>query len=373
MTNSNEHFPTPPPGQPQFLLYRTSDGASKVAVRLEGQTAWLTQAQMADLFQTTKQNISLHIQNVLEEKELPHEAVVKEYLTTAADGKKYPVQHYSLDMVLAIGYRVRSSRGTQFRQWATATLGEYLTKGFTLDDARLKQGKAWGADYFEELLARIRDIRASERRFYQQITDIYALSIDYDKDALITQEFYATVQNKLHWAIHGHTAAEVIIQRADAGKPNMGLTTWKNAPGGPIRKGDVGIAKNYLNKAEMESMNRIAGMYLDYAEEQAKRHVPMHMADWVSKLDTWLKFNEREVLANAGRVSAALAQEHAERELERFDQARLERHAATTPSDFDRLVAGTNDPVHQPMPSDTPERTKSRKKPPPKGKPKESD
>jgi hypothetical protein len=296
---------------------------------------------MAELFQTTKQNISMHIQNVFEERELPQEAVVKEYLTTAADGKRYPVLHYSLDMVLAIGYRVRSPRGTQFRQWATATLGEYLTKGFALDDARLKAGKNWGADYFDELLARIRDIRASERRFYQQITDIYALSIDYDPAASITQDFYATVQNKLHWAIHGRTAAEVIVRRAHAGRPNMGLTTWKNAPAGPIRKGDVGVAKNYLTAGEIDSLNRIVSMYLDYAEEQARRRVPMHMADWVRKLDAWLKFNERETLTHAGAVSAALAQQHAEREFERFDRARLEREAAEPTSDFDRLVEGT--------------------------------
>jgi hypothetical protein len=330
----------PPEGQPKFLLYRSPDGAARVTIRLEGRTAWLTQAQMADLFQTTRANITLHIGNILEEGELPEAAVCKEYLQTAADGKQYSVKHYSLDMVLAIGYRVRSARGTQFRQWATTTLAEYLTKGFALDDTRLKEGKNWGADYFDELLARIRDIRASERRFYQKITDIYTLSIDYDANAPITQEFYATVQNKLHWAIHGHTAAEIIVQRADAAKPNMGLTTWKNAPG-PIRKADVAIAKNYLSASEIESLNRIVTMYLDYAEEQARRHVPMHMAQWITKLDAWLRFNEREVLTNPGNVSAALAQQHAEREFEKHETARLAREATEATSDFDRLVEET--------------------------------
>jgi hypothetical protein len=232
--------------QGQLLIY--GDGGLNLQVRLDGQTVWLTQAQMADLYQTSKQNISLHIQNVLDDKELPAEAVVKEYLTTAADGKKYRTLHYSLDVILAVGYRVRSPRGTLFRQWATTRLRELLVKGFTMDDERIKAGRTIGADYFDELLARIRDIRANERLFYQKITDIYATSIDYDANAEMTQLFFQTVQNKMHWAAHGHTAAEIIRQRADADKPNIGLRTWKNAPGGPVRKGD--LATSPLTQAD---------------------------------------------------------------------------------------------------------------------------
>lgn len=322
-----------------FLLYR--DGSTRLTVRLQGETVWLTQAQMAELFQTTPQNITMHVRNVYEEGELPEAATCKEYLQVRDEGGRQvrrSTKHYSLDMILAVGYRVRSTRGTQFRQWATATLAEYLTKGFALDDQRLKDGRSWGADYFEELLARIRDIRASERRFYQKITDIYATSIDYDGDAAITKQFYATVQNKLHWAIHGRTAAEIVVERADAAKPNMGLTTWKNAPAGPIRRTDVSIAKNYLSEQEIADLNRIVTMYLDYAEDQARRKRPMHMAEWVEKLDAFLNFNERGVLTDAGSVSAALAKEHAEREFAKFEGARLEREASQPVSDFDSLV-----------------------------------
>lgn len=331
----------PPDPTPGIVLYQAADGGTKLAVRLQGQTVWLTQAQMAELFQKTKQNISLHIQNVLEDRELPEESVVKDHLTTAADGKSYATKHYSLDMIIAVGYRVRSSRGTQFRQWATATLAEYLTKGFALDDTRLKEGKNWGADYFDELLARIRDIRASERRFYQKITDIYATSIDYDPSAPATKEFYATVQNKLHWAITGRTAAETIVSRADANKPNMWLTTWKHAPKGPVRKGDITVAKNYLGEKEIAALNRIVTMYLDYAEDQAARQVPMHMADRIRKLDAFLTFNERNILANAGKISAAMAEEHAQREFEKFDRSRSERGNAEPSSDFDKMVERT--------------------------------
>ena len=284
----------------QLLIYQ--DGGLHLQVRLDGQTVWLTQGQMAELYQSTKQNISLHVQNVLEEKELRSEAVVKEYLTTASDSKQYKTLHYSLDMILAVGYRVRSARGTQFRQWATSRLSELLVKGFTLDDDRIKAGRTLGADYFDELLARIRDIRSSERLFYQKIIDIYATSIDYDASAEQTQLFFQTVQNKMHWAAHGHTAAEVIHQRADAGKPQMGLTTWKNAPVGPVRKADVTIAKNYLTKDEIESLNLIVTAYLDFAELQARSKRPMHMADWITKLDDFLRLSEREILSHAGRV-----------------------------------------------------------------------
>ncbi len=323
-------------------MYPLGDGSSRLAVRLQGRSAWLTQAQMAELFQTTKQNISLHIRNVLDDGELEESATVKEYLTVQNEGSRRverSVSHYSLEMILAVGYRVRSQRGTQFRQWATTTLSEYLGKGFVLDDDRLKEVRTLpGADYFDELLERVRDIRASERRFYQKITDIYATSIDYDPNAEQTQTFFAAVQNKLHGAVHGQTAAEVVIKRADAAKPNLGLTTWKNAPGGPIRRDDAAVAKNYLTQDEITALNRIVTMYLDYAEDQARRMVPMPMSAWAAKLDAFLRFNDREVLGDAGSVSRELAEEHAGREYEKFRQARLEREAREPSSDFDRLV-----------------------------------
>jgi hypothetical protein len=241
-------------------------------------------------------------------------------------------------MILAVGYRVRSLRGTQFRQWATRTLREYLVKGFVMDDERLKDGRALGEDYFDELLARIRSIRASERRFYQKITDIYATSIDYDANAEITKTFYATVQNKLHWAITGRTAAEIIQERADASKPHMGLTVWKNSPHGPVRKTDVAIAKNYLNEEELSQLNLIVGMYLDYAELQARNRRPMHMADWAKRLDSFLEFNERNILTHAGRVSRELALSHAEQEYGKYEAALRRLEAEQPTSDFDRAV-----------------------------------
>ncbi len=324
-----------------MLVYRSTDGRSRLTVRLEGKTVWLTQGQMAELFQTTPQNITIHVGNVYEEGELPEEGTCKEYLQVRLEGSRTVQRatlHYSLDMILAVGYRVRSDRGTQFRQWATATLTEYLHKGFVLNDERLKEGKTLGADYFDELLERIRDIRASERRFYQKITDLYATSIDYEPNGSITREFYATVQNKLHWAVTGRTAAETIVERADAAKPNMGMTTWKNAPGGSIRRSDAGVAKNYLSQREITELNRVVTMYLDYAEDQARRRNPLHMGDWVKKLDGFLTFNERNILANAGKVSAATAEEYATREFEKHQEARLERGAGEPTSDFDRLV-----------------------------------
>ncbi len=322
----------------QIVLFQSSDGLARLRVRLQDRTLWLTQLQMAELFQTSKQNISLHIANIIQEQELQESSVVKEYLTTAADGKKYPTQHYNLDLIIAVGYRVRSTRGTQFRQWATQTLREYLVKGFVLDDERLKEGRSLGQDYFDELLERIRDIRASERRFYQKITDIYATSIDYDPAAEITKTFYATVQNKLHWAIHGRTAAEIIHERADATKPHMGLTTWKNAPKGPVRKTDVTVAKNYLSQEELSALNRIVTMYLDYAELQAQNQRPMHMGDWVKKLDAFLQFNERNILTHAGKVSHELAVERAESQFDQYEAAQRRLAADQPTSDFDKAV-----------------------------------
>jgi len=336
-----ENLPAPQEPVPGLVLYQSPDGTTRFQVRLDQETLWLTQRQLADLFQKSAPTINEHVQNVFSEGELPPEATIRKFRIVQTEGGRLVeriVDHYSLDVVIAVGYRVRSTRGTQFRQWATATLREYLVKGFALDDQRLKEAKNFGTDYFDELLERIRAIRASERRFYQKITDIYALSIDYTAQAQLTQEFYATVQNKLHWAIHGHTAAEIITQRADARKPNMGLTTWKNAPGGPIRKADVGVAKNYLDAKELDALNRIVTMYLDYAEEQAKNKRPMHMADWIKKLDGFLQFNERNILTHAGKVSADMARDHAEREFAKHEQALRLREATEPTSDFDKAV-----------------------------------
>jgi hypothetical protein len=320
---------------PQFLVYQTEDGRTRIDVRLDGQTVWLTQQQIAVLFQTTKQNVSLHIRNILIEQELEEGSVVKEYLTTAADGKNYRVSHYHLDMILAIGYRVRSHRGTQFRRWATEQLHELLVKGFVMDDERLKAGRSLGADYFDELLERIRDIRASEKRFYQKIRDIYALSADYDGQAPATREFFQIVQNKLHWAITGHTAAELIAQRADADKPNMGLTNWKGAK---VRAADVTIAKNYLHDDEIAQLNRLVTMYLDYAEDQAQRRQPLYMADWREKLDGFLAFNTRAILHHPGRVSMEDAQKKALTEYERFQQRRIAAEEAAFEDDFEQEI-----------------------------------
>ncbi len=318
----------------EILIYQPEDGKTRIDVRLEDETVWLTQAQMVDLFQTTRPNISMHVRNIFQEGELRENSVVKEFLTTASDGKNYRTYYYNLDLIIAVGYRVRSHRGTQFRRWATERLREYLVKGFVMDDERLKEGRNLGADYFDELLERIRDIRASEKRFYRKITDIYALSVDYDPHAPVTQDFFATVQNKLHWAIHRHTAAELIAERASADKPNMGLTFWKGAK---VRKTDVATAKNYLTEDEVRSLNRIVTMYLDYAEDQAERQQPMHMADWRAKLDAFLQFNGREVLEHPGKVSAEIAQQLAESEYEKFSVRRLQVEAEEPDEDFDRV------------------------------------
>jgi len=290
---------------------------------------------IAELYQTTKQNISLHIRNIFDEGELQPDSVVKEYLTTAADGKQYRTKFYNLDMILAIGYRVRSHRGTQFRVWATERLREYLVKGFVLDDIRLKEGRSIGADYFDELLERIRDIRASEKRFYQKIRDIYRLAIDYDPKADTTLAFFKTVQNKLHWAITGHTAAELIAERVDARKPNMGLTSWKGAK---VRKGDVTVAKNYLNEEEIRNLNRIITMYLDYAEVQAERKQPIYMKDWVQKLDAFLQFNEREILTGSGQVSMEVAKRLALEEYAKFSRRRITEEDEEAEAEFERTV-----------------------------------
>jgi hypothetical protein len=310
--------------QSQMLLYQTEDGRTRIEVRLQEETVWLNQSAMAELFQSTKQNISLHLKNIFNEGELEENRVVKEYLTTAADSKNYRTKFYNLEAIIAVGYRVRSPRGTQFRRWATDRLNEYLVKGFTMDDERLKAVRNIGSDYFDELLERIRDIRSSEKRFYQKIRDIYKLAVDYDPNASETQEFFSIVQNKLHFAIAGKTAAELIAERADAAKPNMGLTFWK---GVKVYRGDVTIAKNYLNAVEMEGLNRIVTMYLDYAEEQAKRHRQVFMRDWREKLDAFLQFNERDILKHPGKVSKAVADQLALEQYEIFHQHRLSEEA----------------------------------------------
>jgi len=341
---TDQLVPTNPDPVPPGQMFIYNDGGLRLQVRLDGQTVWLSQAGMAELFQTTKQNISLHIQNVFEEGELAPEATVKQYLTVQTEGNRQvrrAIDHYNLEMILAVGYRVRSDIGTKFRQWATSRLTELLTKGFTLDDERIKAGRTLGDDYFDELLARIRDIRASERLFYQKITDIYATSIDYDRNAEVSRQFFAAVQNKMHWAIHGQTAGEIVRDRADANKANMGLTTWKNAPHGPIRRTDVEIAKNYLSEDEITELNRFVSMYLDYAEDQAHKKKPMHMRDWSEKLDAFLRFNEREVLQHKGTITHESAVAHARSEFAKLEDQRRALEASQLSSDFDRLVDET--------------------------------
>jgi hypothetical protein len=306
-----------------LLLYQTDDGRQRIEVRLENETVWMSQVGMAELFQTTKQNISLHLKNIYEEGELAPEATVKEYLTVRTEGNrniKREIAHYNLEAIIAVGYRVRSRRGTQFRMWATDRLNEFLVKGFTMDDERLKEGTNVGSDYFDEMLERIRDIRSSEKRFYQKIRDIYKLAVDYDPNAEETLEFFRIVQNKLHFAVSGKTAAELIAERADASKDNMGLTSWKGAV---VRKGDVTIAKNYLNGEEIENLNRIVTMYLDFAEDQAKRRRQIFMKTWREKLDAFLALNERDILHNAGKVSKAIADKLAVEQYEIYNKHRL--------------------------------------------------
>lgn len=327
----------PMPSHGEFQLYQSEDGHTRIVCRFENETLWLSQALMAELFQTTPQNITLHLKSIYAEGELAEEATCKEYLQVRSEGGREVqrrVKHYSLEAILAVGYRVRSHRGTQFRRWATERLGEYLLKGFTLDDRRLKNPPAAGSgvpDYFDELTRRLQDIRTSERRFYQKITDIYATSIDYDPQNPLTQEFFATVQNKVHYAIHGQTAAELIQSRADSQQPKMGLTTWEGAR---IRKSDVAIAKNYLTEEELRALNNLAEQYLIFAEGQATRRIAMTMQDWITKLEGFLTLNDRSILPGAGNISAQLAKAHAEGEFEKFriiDDRCFE-------SDFDRMV-----------------------------------
>ena len=330
----------------EVLLYTTPNGNVKVEIYLQNETIWLTQQKIADLFGVDRTVITKHIGNIFKEGELKEEVVCANFAHTtqhgAIEGKTQETvsKFYNLDMIISVGYRVNSTRATAFRIWATERLKEYIIKGFTMDDERLKNpNNIFGKDYFEEQLARVRDIRSSERRFYQKITDIYSqCSADYSKDTDITQKFFATVQNKLHWAMTGQTAAEIISSRADSQKENMGLTTWKNAPKGKIRKPDVGIAKNYLNEKELNGLNRIVSMYLDYAENQASKGIVMYMKDWVQKLDAFLQFNEEAILKNAGTVTHEVALALAEKEFEKY---RIIQDKILE-SDFDKAVKKLN-------------------------------
>ncbi len=301
----------------EILIYQSSSGNTKVDVRIENETVWLNQNQMAELFQTTKQNISLHIRNIFEEGELDENSTVKDYLTVQLEGKrrvKRPTQYYNLDVIISVGYRVKSHVGTHFRIWATQRLKEYIIKGFVLDDERLKEARN---NYFDELLSRIRDIHSSEKVFYRKVCDIYATSIDYDQNNNVTRDFFATIQNKFHWAIHAHTAAELIVRRANATKPNMGLT---NYPGGQIKKQDTIVAKNYLNEDELNQLNRIINQYLEFAELQALQRKPMYMKDWITKLHGFLTLNDREILEHVGKISHGQAEEFAFKEFEKYQK-----------------------------------------------------
>ena len=327
----------------EFLIYQSENGRTKLDVRLEDETVWLSQKQLTELFGKAKGTISEHIKHIFEDGELDREATVRFYRTVQIEGEREverEVESYNLDMVLALGFRVRSPMAVRFRQWAADKLKEYIVKGFVLDDARLKNPQV-GNDYFEELSRRIQDIRTSERRFYQKITDIYATSIDYDGNHPLTQTFFATVQNKVRYAIHGQTAAEVIVTRADRSQPNMGLTHWDGAR---IRKADVSIAKNYLNEQELRALGNLVEQYLIFAQSQAERRVPMAMQDWITKLEGFLTLNDREVLQSAGRVSADLAKEHAEHEFTVF--RRTEDHYLE--SDFDRVIQQLQPPPETP-------------------------
>lgn len=307
-------LPSPAPGDSgEFILYQTEDGQTRIEVRMEHETIWLTQKTMAELFQKDVRTINEHLRNIFDEDELREDSVIRKYRITAADGKSYETLHYNLDVIISVGYRVRSHRGTQFRIWATQRLREFLIKGFAMDDQRLKA--AGGGSYFEELLARIRDIRSSERVFWRKVLDIYATSVDYDPSVEASQTFFKTIQNKMHWAAHGQTAAEVVHNRVDASQPNMGLTNW---PGAKIRKADVSVAKNFLQQDEIEALNRIVTAYLEFAELQALNRRPMTMVDWITKLDDFLRLSDRELLSHAGKISHNDALAKAESEFARF-------------------------------------------------------
>jgi len=318
----------------EFLIFTSQAGENSIEVRVEEGSVWLTQKLIATLFDVDVRTVSEHLGNIFSSGELQEESVLRKFRITAADGKQYLTNFYNLDAIISVGYRVNSLRATQFRQWATGVLRDFAIRGYVLDRQRLENGSFFGEQYFERLLEEIREIRLSERRFYQKITDIYATSMDYNKDAGITQAFFAKVQNKLHFAIHGGTAAELIVQRADSGKDHMGLTSWEKAPDGKILKTDVVVAKNYLNETELAALSRIVSMYLDYAEDMAVRKIPMSMEDWAKKLDAFLQFNEREILDNPGKVTAEMAKAFA---LTEFEKYRVVQDRLFS-SDFDKSV-----------------------------------
>ena len=320
----------------EFLIFTAQDGKNSIESKYEDETIWLTQKLIAQLFDKGRSTITEHLKNIFNSGELDESSVCRDFRQTGADGKTYLTKFYNLDAIISVGYRVNSVRATQFRQWATKVLRDFAIKGYVLDKKRLENGSFLGEDYFEKLLAEIREIRLSERRFYQKVTDIYATSVDYNKDAPTTKTFFAKVQNKLHYGIHGHTAAELIYKRADSQKEYMGLTSWKNSPDGKIIKTDVSIAKNYLSKDELESLGRIVNAYLDLAEERAKRKIPMTMEDWSKRLDLFLEYDDRAVLKDAGKISAEIAKNKAESEFEKY---RIIQDRLYT-SDFDKLILG---------------------------------
>ena len=318
----------------EFLIFTKQIGENGIEVRVQDGTIWLSQKLIAALFDCSTDNISLHLKNIFDEGEMDESSVTEDFSVTAADGKNYRTKHYNLDALIAVGYRISTKRATAFRQWATSVLRDYALRGYVIDRKRMENGAFLDEDYFEHLLAEIREIRLSERRFYQKITDIYSTAMDYNKNAPITKEFFAKVQNKLHFAIHGHTAAEVIYERADAAKEHMGLTTWENGPQGKIVKTDVAVAKNYLTETELESLGRIVNAYLDLAEDRAKKHIPMTMEDWAKRLDRFLEADDRSILQDSGKISAKIAKEFAESEFVKYRiiQDRLFE------SDFDREI-----------------------------------
>jgi len=319
----------------EYLTFVVASGQGGVEAVYADENVWLTQRMMAVLYDITVPTVSYHLRRIFDDSELDRSSVVRDFLTTAADGKQYRTQHYGLAAIIAVGYKVNSEKAVQFRKWATRIIEEYAVKGFAMDDERLKQGgSVLTPDYFEEQLARIREIRLSERHFYQKITDIYATSIDYDSTATATKRFFATVQNKLHWAIHGHTAAEVIVDRADASQAHMGLTTWADAPTGKIQKFDVTVAKNYLTEDELGQLGRLVSAYIDIAEAMAHRRIPMTMADWEARLNLFIEATSSDVLRDAGKVTAEIARAHAESEFEKY---RLVQDAIYQ-SDFDRFL-----------------------------------
>ncbi|MDD3843015.1 MAG: virulence RhuM family protein [Bacteroidales bacterium] len=318
----------------EFLIFTNQAKEGGIEVRVQGEMIWLSQKLMAKLFDCSTDNISLHLKNIFKENELDERSVTEEFSVTATDGKTYKTKHYNLDAIIAVGYRINSIRATQFRQWATSVLRDYAIRGYIIDKKRMENGTFLNEDYFEHLLAEIREIRLSKRRFYQKITDIYATALDYNKDAVITNEFFAKVQNKLHYAVHGHTAAELIMSRANAEREHMGLTSWEKIPVGKIVKTDVSVAKNYLNETELESLGRIVNAFLDLAEDRARRNIPMTMEDWAKRLDMFLEVADREILKDRGKVTSLMAKEFAESEFEKFRimQDRLFE------SDFDKEI-----------------------------------